>query len=201
MEESEREKIELKSENEISVPEKKENFWVETIRFVALAILIVFPIRYFIAQPFIVSGSSMDPTFIDGEYLIVDQVSYRFEEPRRGDVIIFKYPLDPRKYYIKRVIGLPGETLTMKGEKLTITKTDGKKIDWPEPYVKNTIPQNFTSTLTDSEYFVMGDNRPASSDSRIWGPLDRKFIIGRPAVRLLPVTKLGVFPGEAHVAN
>src|SRR3989344_9643305 len=86
---------------------KKESFWKELIKFTLLAIVIVFPIRTFIAQPFVVSGASMDPTFWDGEYLIVDEISYRFKEPERGEVIIFKYPLNPSKYFIKRIIGLP----------------------------------------------------------------------------------------------
>ncbi len=181
------------------VVEQKENFWLETLRFLAIAALIVFPIRYFIAQPFIVSGASMDPTFENGEYLIVDQVSYRFESPARGDVIIFRYPRDTRKFYIKRIVGLPGETIEMRGSTLTIEGKDGKATTLSEPYVKNSIPQNFTATLTDSEYFVMGDNRPSSSDSRIWGPLDRKYIVGRPVIRLFPPNKLKLFPGEELV--
>src|SRR3989338_9340260 len=85
----------------------------ETVRFIFIALLIVIPIRLFIAQPFIVSGASMDPTFTDGQYLIVDEVSYRFNEPIRGDVIIFKYPKDPKKYFIKRIIGLPRHTVSI----------------------------------------------------------------------------------------
>ena len=95
------------------VPEKssfkKSDFIWETVKFAIFALVIVLPIRIYIAQPFIVSGSSMDPTFDNGHYLIVDQLSYRFEKPKRGEVIIFKYPNDPSKFFIKRIIGLPGE--------------------------------------------------------------------------------------------
>ncbi len=91
-----------------------------------------FPIRLFVAQPFIVSGASMDPTFETGEYLIVDQLSYHFDDPVRGQVVIFKYPKDESKYFIKRVIGLPGETVQIEGTDVTIfneSNPDGKKLD------------------------------------------------------------------------
>src|SRR3989344_397886 len=201
MNESEGEKN-VNAENKISeVEAKSENFWLETLRFIVVAALIVFPIRYFIAEPFIVSGSSMDPTFENGQYLIVDEISYRFEPPARGDVVIFKYPLDPKKYYIKRIVGLPNETLTMHGTTLTIKTAAEESIVWSEPYVKNSITQEFTATLNEDEYFVMGDNRPASSDSRIWGRLERRYIVGKPVVRLLPVTKINLFPGEETVTQ
>src|SRR3989344_4971247 len=100
---------------------KMREFIKETLRLFLSVLLIVLPIRFFIAQPFIVSGASMVPTFHDGEYLIVDQISYRFEEPERGEVIIFKYPNDTSKYYIKRIIGLPGENIKVIGSEVTIT--------------------------------------------------------------------------------
>ncbi|OHA17551.1 MAG: signal peptidase I [Candidatus Taylorbacteria bacterium RIFCSPHIGHO2_01_FULL_45_63] len=181
--------------HEENIPEKKPGFLKETFRTIVITLAIVLPIRYFIAQPFIVSGASMDPTFANGQYLIVDQISYRFEEPKRDDVIIFKYPNDTSKYYIKRIIGLPGETIEIKGTTVTIHKGD-KSFDLIEPYIQNNIPGNFLTTLKDDEYFVLGDNRPASSDSRYWGPLNRKYIIGRPFVRLLPFEKIDMFPGR-----
>lgn len=171
-------------------------FFSELIRFVLIAVFVVLPIRVFIAQPFIVSGSSMDPTFENGEYLIVDEISYRFEEPLRGDVVIFKYPNDPSKYFIKRVIGLPGETVVISGNSVQIKNEfspDGMLLD--ESYLSHLTLSRIDVTLADDEYFVMGDNRTASSDSRIWGPLPRDLIIGRAFVRLLPVTKMDLFPG------
>jgi len=180
---------------------KKENFFGETLKFIVISLIIVVPFRYFIAQPFIVSGASMDPTFEDGEYLIVDQLSYHFEEPARGDVIIFKYPKDPSKYFIKRVIGLPNETVIINGESVSITETDGKTVLLNEPYVANNINISFEKKLNADEYFVMGDNRPASSDSRIWGPLPKENIIGRPLLRLLPVTRINLFPGVSQESS
>src|SRR3989344_8155579 len=97
----------------------KQSFW-ELARFALMAIAIVVPIRIFIAQPFFVSGSSMVPTFQDGQYLIIDEISYRFREPVRDEVIVFKYPKDTTKFFIKRIIGLPNETLTIHGNKVMI---------------------------------------------------------------------------------
>ena len=91
--------------------DKEEHPFIEIIRFAVIALIIVIPIRMFVAQPFIVSGASMEETFQSGEYLIVDQVSYHLHNPARGDVIVFRYPKDPSKYFIKRIIGLPGDTI------------------------------------------------------------------------------------------
>ncbi len=180
-------------------PQKKENFFIEIIKFTLIALAIVIPVRTYIAQPFIVSGASMDPTFSSGQYLIVDQISYRFEDPKRDDVIIFKYPLDPETYFIKRIIGLPRETISVKGGEITIYNNenpDGIKIE--EPYItdEHRTTETFSITLGSTEYFVMGDNRAQSSDSRRWGPLDLKFIVGRPIIRLLPISKIDLLLGR-----
>lgn len=169
----------------------------EIIRFAIIALIIVIPIRMFIAQPFIVSGASMEDTFHGGEYLIVDQVSYYFEEPQRGDVIIFRYPRDPSKFFIKRIIGIPGDTLSIDGNVVSITNEehpDGMILD--EPYVAQMQPNaQIEERLREGEYFVMGDNRDASSDSRMWGILTRDKIVGKAFLRLFPVTEIGVYPG------
>ena len=178
---------------------QKENFLKEIVKFTLIALVIVVPIRLWIAQPFIVSGASMDPTFKSGQYLIVDQLTYHFNEPERGDVIIFRYPRDPKTFFIKRIIGLPGETVTFKDGKPTMTGPNLKEpVTLDETYIaaNHKTADNFAITLRDNEYFVMGDNRAESSDSRYWGPLERKYIVGRPAVRLFPFTKIGVFPGK-----
>jgi len=181
-------------ENKIS-PEK-ENFWRETVKFAVIALIVVLPFRYFVAQPFIVSGESMVPTFANGEYLIVDELTYRLvHNPERGDVIIFKYPYDQSKYFIKRIIGLPGETVALQGGKVSVD-TASSTIVLQEPYISAATGDKLTVALKDNQYFVMGDNRPESSDSRIWGPLDKKFITGRAFVRLLPFNKISLFPGE-----
>ncbi len=171
----------------------------ETIKFGLIALVIVIPIRLFIAQPFIVSGASMDATFTNGQYLIVDELSFRLSEPARGQVVIFKYPNDPTKYFIKRIIGLPNDTIEIKEGVVTIKNgehPDGFVLD--EPYVENKKRETATFTLQGHQYFVMGDNRRASSDSRVWGPVDRGFIIGTPFVRLYPLTTLDILPGIHH---
>lgn len=168
----------------------------ETIRYVVIAAAIIIPIRIFIAQPFVVSGNSMYPTFKNGEYLIVDELSKHVGEYRRGDVVILRYPNDPSKYFIKRVVGLPGETVSINGEKTTIT---GPKHSAPiildEPYVKNPKQDHLTRTLDNDEYFVMGDNRNQSSDSRIWGPVPARLMDGKAYLRLFPVTRMEYRPG------
>ena len=179
-------------------PQKKDNFLKEIVKFTVIALVIVIPIRAYIAQPFIVSGASMDPTFATGQYLIVDQLSYRFEDPKRDDVIIFKYPKNPKQYFIKRVIGLPGETVSVNeaGEVTIKSPTSTSTIIMKEPYVKFTNSDDVVTTLKAGEYFVMGDNRPESSDSRRWGTVPRANIIGHALVRLLPVQNIGLLPGS-----
>jgi signal peptidase I len=178
--------------------EKIGNFLKELMTFAIVAVVIVLPIRVFLAQPFIVSGESMSPTFETGQYLIVDQLSYRTGEPQRGDVIVFRYPQDKTKFFIKRVIGLPNEKIRIEGTNVIITMTDGTEITMDEPYVILNRENNTSETLKDDEYFVMGDNRLASLDSRVWGPLKREYITGRAWVRLLPLDKMDFLPGNIN---
>ncbi|HMA78330.1 MAG TPA: signal peptidase I [Candidatus Paceibacterota bacterium] len=174
-----------------------EHPFLEIVRFALLAIIIVLPIRMFVAQPFIVSGASMDDTFHNGEYLIVDQLTYQFESPERGEVVVFRYPGDPKKFFIKRVIGVPGDTLTIDGDAVTIQNDEhptGSRLQ--EPYIATMSGSGrIVEQLGEGEYFVMGDNRDYSSDSRAWGILTEDRIIGRAFVRLFPVTELEAFPG------
>lgn len=176
---------------------------LEIIQFAVIALIIVLPIRMFIAQPFIVSGASMEETFHTGEYLIVDQVDYHFEAPVRGDVIVFRYPRDPSKFFIKRVIGLPGDTIAIDGNVVTIKNSEFPEgITLDEPYIKSMEPTtHLEEKLGDREYFVMGDNRDQSSDSRIWGVLQQENIIGRALVRLFPVNEIGLFPGRVRFTS
>lgn len=177
--------------------EQRDSFFTELLKFVVIAAVIVLPVRLFVAQPFIVSGASMSPTFENGEYLIVDELTYRLEAPQRGDVVIFRYPRNPSEFFIKRIIGLPGETVTIAGGSVTITQADGTTVALDEPYVKNLgNGRDATYEVSDENYFVMGDNRPESSDSRVWGLMPRENLIGRAAVRLLPVQHIGIFPGK-----
>lgn len=185
----------MQEEKNILEP-KNEQTWWEIIKFVLISLAIVIPIRMFIAEPFIVSGSSMVPTFIDKDYLIVDKISYILGSPHRDDVIVFKYPDDPSKYFIKRIIGLPGETIDIKGNQITIfndAHKDGLVLD--QPFIKNQGGEDRHVTLQKDEYYVLGDNRPASSDSRYWGPLNEKFMVGRVLLRLLPLGDIAIHPG------
>ncbi len=180
-------------------PKKSQSIY-DLVKFTFFAVIIILPIRFFIAKPFIVKGQSMDPTYHDGQYLLVDQISYRFHEPQRGDIVVFKYPHDTREFYIKRIIGLPGETVRYEDGKVTILNSAHPKgFELDEPYIKNMAFDSMgQEVLPDNEYFVMGDNRPASSDSRNWGTLNRRYIVGRPFIRLYPITQIGIYPGEAN---
>ncbi len=195
------EQLSTNPQNDIPKQKKSSGFFMEIVKFTTIAVIIVVPFRLFIAQPFVVSGASMDPTFETGEYLIVDQLSYKFENPERESVVIFKYPKDTTKYFIKRIIGLPGETVEIRGTKVKIKNAENPEgVVLNEPYVaiNHEKQDDLTVTLKDNEYFVMGDNRSGSSDSRVWGPVNEKLITGRPFVRLLPLPRLGFFPGNAH---
>jgi signal peptidase I len=172
----------------------------ELTRFVLSVLLIVIPIRVFIAKPFIVSGASMYPTFKDSEYLIIDELSYYLRPPERGEVAIFKFPKDESKYFIKRIIGLPGETITVKNNQVTIKTATGQTEKLAEPYLKEAFKSADTElTLGPKEYFVMGDNRDVSYDSRAWGALPQNLIAGRAFIRLFPPNHISLLPGAFKV--
>ncbi|MDP3093165.1 MAG: signal peptidase I [bacterium] len=166
------------------------NFVWETLKIVFLALAIVLPIRYFIFQPFIVKGQSMEPNFQQGNYLIIDELSYRLRDPKRGEVVVFKYPYNPSQRYIKRIIGLPGETLEIKDQKIRIFDEQGQeKILEENTYLpeEDLTTGDIRLTLKEKEFFVLGDNRLSSSDSRSWGVLPQSNIIGRVLFRLWPL--------------
>jgi len=146
-----------------------------------LILLLLFPIRIFLFEPFFVKGSSMEPNYHPYDYLIVDKLTYRFSEPKRGDVIVFKPPFDSSVYYIKRVIGLPGEKIVLKDSKIFIyNKEYPNGFELKEDYLQgHTTFGNQEITLGKDEYFVLGDNREVSSDSRTWGPVKRERIVGK----------------------
>ncbi|KKW37730.1 signal peptidase I [Candidatus Adlerbacteria bacterium RIFCSPHIGHO2_01_FULL_54_23] len=177
--------------------ERGENFFTELLKFIIIAAAIVIPVRIYVAQPFIVSGASMEPTFDNGEYLIVDELSYRFNGPERYDVVIFRYPRNPSEFFIKRIVGLPNETVHINETEVSVTRKDGANIALDERYVRNKGNGGASVVnLGEGEYFVMGDNRPASSDSRVWGTLPRENITGRALLRLFPLRDFGIFPGS-----
>lgn len=172
------------------------NFLWETAKLVLVSLVIIIPIRYYVIQPFFVLGASMEPTFENGDYLIIDEMSYRLDDPKRGDVVVFKYPYDTTQFYIKRIVGLPGEIVNFKDGKILIKNkenSDGFLLD--EEYLlseKETFGGN-SVTLETNEYFVLGDNRGASSDSRRWGPLEKQYLIGKVLLRVFPFTEFQLF--------
>lgn len=173
-------------------------FLFELLKIIVLPLLIVVPIRIFIFQPFIVRGESMAPAFHQYDYLIIDEISYRFHGPQRGDVIVFRYPKDPRQYYIKRIIGLPGETVIIEDGNIKILK-DRDEFILKEPYLAGSFPISFMRlSLEDGEYAVFGDNRVASSDSRNWGALRRSFIVGKVFLRAWPLPGAGFFESPVY---
>jgi signal peptidase I len=167
-----------------------------------LIVAIVVAIRWFVAEPFIVSGSSMTPNFHDGQYLIIDKLSYHLINPHRGDVVVFRNPRNESEFYIKRIIGLPGETIRFTQGGIEITNAE-----FPEGRVleEKYLPNDFSTTgspapqtLGTDDYFVMGDNRTpnGSSDSREWGALPRFEIVGKVRLRLLPIHEFSLFNGS-----
>jgi len=176
------------------------SFIWEISKIVIIALLIVIPIRYFVFQPFFVNGQSMEPNFQNGDYLIVDEISYRFLEPKRGEVIVFKYPNNPSQRYIKRIVGLPGETVEVKEGKVMILADEQKWLLNESIYLSQFIqtPGEVIISLGEDEYFVLGDNRIASFDSRKWGPLPEEDIIGRVIFRAWPMSALAKIEAPAY---
>lgn len=185
------------SEVPVTAPKPKEKgFFRELLEIAIIVFVILLPIRYFIAQPFVVVGASMYPAFENGDYLIVDEISYRFEDPKRGDVIVFVPPTNQKEHYIKRIIGLPGETVSVVNNTVTIkNKENPLGFVLAESYVHSERDTAKQSTLGEGEYFVMGDNRAVSSDSRIWGPITKENISGRAILRLYPLSSIDYKPG------
>lgn len=165
----------------------------EIVEVVLVAVIAVLIIRNFLVQPFLVSGSSMEPNFSSGDYLLIDELTYQLRTPQRGEAIVFHYPGDEGQYYIKRIIGLPGETIEIKGGQVTILNSQN-----PNGFVvnENYLPADFKTSgdekvvLPADQYFVLGDNRNYSFDSRSWGNLTKKEIVGLVRLRLWPINKV-----------
>ncbi len=176
----------------------------ETVKIVVVSLIIILPIRYYLVQPFFVKGASMESNFEDGDYIFVNELAYEIGVPQRGDVVVFRYPLDQSQFFIKRVIGLPGETVEIKDNKVIIYNSDypsGFKLD--ETYLDSDQETlgNSRIKLDDNEYFVMGDNRLRSSDSRRWGPVNKALITGRASIRLWPLSRIAKIPGVNYSSN
>lgn len=189
------------------------SFILEVVKIVILAFIIIVPIRVFLFQPFFVQGASMEPSFEDGQYLIINEFGFKetnigfnsynifkvnsFRDIKRQRVMIFRYPLDSRKFFIKRVIGLPGEKLQIKNGQVIIFNEEN-----PEGFIldeREYLPLGLKTageaavTLGSGEYFVMGDNRMFSLDSRAWGPIHGSDIIGEVALRAWPFDKISLY--------
>jgi signal peptidase I len=175
---------------------------LEVAEVAAIAIVAVLLIRTFLVQPFLVSGDSMVPTFQNGDYLLIDELTYRLREPERGEVIVFRYPKDEKLFFIKRVIGLPGERVEINNGQITIINGEhpqGFMLD--EAYISSSLETGGTEdiTLADGQYFVLGDNRSFSLDSRSWGPVFKPEIIGLVRLRLLPFSALTTFAAPSYL--
>lgn len=168
----------------------------EVVETVGLAVIIFLIIRIGI-QNYRIEGASMEPNFHDGEYLIVNKLAYRLGEYERGDVIVFKYPNDPSKDYIKRVIGLPGDTVEIRGGQLYVNN-----VEIEEPYLHMPNTRDESPTVVDTGYlYVMGDNRPASSDTRSWGQLGQDFVIGQAWLAIWPFDTAGLVEHQPIEVN
>ena len=192
------------SNEENNPPEQKKSgalgsLWLfvwDFLKIFIIALAVIIPIRFYLFQPFIVTGQSMLPNFKDGQYLIIDEISYRFTEPQRGEVAVIRSPSDNSQFFIKRIIGLPGETLNIAEGKVTVKNSErplGFVLD--EDYLTENLPTlgNVSVTLGEREYFVLGDNRIASSDSRVFGPILEETIVGRVFIRAFPLSEFDKF--------
>jgi signal peptidase I len=167
-------------------------FLLELVKVAVLAGVTIAFVRYFLFKPFYVKGASMEPNFFDKEYLIIDELSYRLRPPQRGEVIVFKYPDNPKEYFLKRIIGLPGERIKVAEGQITIyNKEYPEGIVLNEPYLPKdllTVGERVT-VLSESQYFVLGDNRPNSYDSRRFGAVDKSLVVGRAFFRGWPFNR------------
>lgn len=171
------------------------SFLFEVVQIVLISSAIIIPIRYFLIQPFYVKGASMEPNFYDHEYLIIDELTYRFRDPFRGEILVFRYPRDPSQFFIKRIVGLPGETVEITGGNVIIYNMEHPNgLVLEEEYLDDEQTNGKVRvTLGEDEYYVFGDNRDASLDSRSFGPIHSDDVIGRVWVRGLPFSRMGTF--------
>lgn len=170
----------------------------EVAETVIIAVAAVFVIRAFVAQPFLVSGASMEPSFFNGDYLLIDELAYRVRSPERGEVVVFRYPGDHKSYYIKRIIGLPGEHVEIKNDVVTVLSGEGRKVLHEEYLQGNKTNGSIETVLGTNEFFVMGDNRSFSFDSRSWGPIKTDELVGLVRFRLWPVNHAMAFTAPTY---
>lgn len=179
-------------------------FIFDFFKVFVVAVAIIIPIRWFLFQPFVVTGDSMEPNYQNGNYLIVDEISYRVRDPQRGEVVVLRFPNDPSQFFIKRIVGLPGERVLVENGRIKVfneVSPSGLALD--EEYLpsNNITYGSIDRTLQPDEYFVLGDNRLSSSDSRIWGGLLRRYIVGRVYLRVFPVTEFEIFKAPLYATS
>ena len=175
--------------------------FLEVLEVAVIAVVAVFVVRTFLVQPFLVSGSSMSPNFSNGDYVLVDELTYHIRPPERGEVVVFHDPQDYATYFIKRVIGLPGERVTIKNNVVTVyNKAHPEGFALDETYLPGGVETsgNVDYTLSSSAYLLFGDNRPLSYDSRSWGALPAKNIVGLVRVRLWPLNEMTAFAAPKY---
>jgi signal peptidase I len=177
-------------------------FLGELLHVAIISLAIIVPVRVFLIQPFYVKGASMEPNFFDHEYLIINEIGYRMGDPARGDIVVFRYPNDPRQFFIKRIVALPGERVTISGGEITIHNSEtpeGFKLD-ESGYLSPTITQGEKDVLLGAgEYYLLGDNRSASLDSRIFGPVPESHLIGKVWIRGWPPERVKVYDSQTDL--
>jgi signal peptidase I len=183
---------------------------LEIVEIIIIAVVAVFIVRTFLVQPFLVSGTSMSPNFSNGDYVLVDELTYRIRQPERGEVVVFHDPEDYGTYFIKRIIGLPGEDVLIKNNIVTIFKgnpsqpctgSDGFMLDesyLPSGTITSVNQGDDCHQLSSSTYLMLGDNRPNSFDSRSWGALPASDIVGLVRVRLWPLDTVQAFAAPKY---
>lgn len=170
------------------------SFIWEVVKIVTISLAIIVPIRYFLIQPFYVVGASMEPNFADFNYLIIDELTFRFHEPQYGEVVVLRNPQNRSEFFIKRIMGVPGDTLKIDQGKVYVNDV---VIDESAYLSADVVTSSFngyqTVTLQDDEYYVMGDNRTHSLDSRRFGPVQKSSIVGRVWIRAWPFNQFTIY--------
>ncbi len=188
----------VQTEHRASFISRAGSFLLELIKIAILAGITIGLVRYFLFKPFYVKGQSMEPNFEERDYLIIDELSYRFRVPQRGEVVVFHYRATD-DYFLKRIIGLPGERIKVDGNKVVVyNEANPQGMILSEIYLTEETPGTVTITLGQNQYFVMGDNRDASFDSRRFGAIDRADMVGRVWLRGWPISRIGTFNSPTY---
>lgn len=190
-----------RAEESLTPPSSARLFFLELLKLSLLAVVTIFLVRYFLFKPFYVRGASMEPNFFDKEYLIIDELTYHFQTPQRGDIVVLRSPLNKKEYFLKRVIGLPGETIKIRdGRVMIFNEANPEGLILKEDYIAKgalTLP-DVTVELGPEKYFVLGDNRFSSLDSRNLGPVEESSLVGRVLLRGLPINRAQFFSRQNY---